>query len=280
VAGTECYDSAVLGSVADIVKATLVPGSTGFLVWGVLCGVALLHVRALERWARRWLVALSAAYILLSMPAVSFWLERGARPAYAPLDPAVDAHGATAVVVLGNGLVNYEDSGLAIESLTRRSAYNALECARLYRLLHPSLVIASGGLADPEVHRRSEAEAMRDALISLGVPREAIELESKSTNTADQARFVEPLLTGHRRFVLITTPIHMGRAMALFRSRGLDPVPAPSRIDYTGKLQQSALRFFPTSNALRASELAMYEYLGMAYAKSRGWLDAPHDAPQ
>lgn len=277
---TQCYDPAVLGSFADVVKATLVPGSTGFLVWGVLWGVALLHVRALEGWARRWLVALSAGYILLSMPAVSFWLERGTRPAYAPLDAAADARGATAVVVLGNGLVNYEDSGLAIESLTRRSAYNALEGARLYRLLHPSLVIASGGLADPEVHRRSEAEAMRDTLISLGVPREAIVLESKSTNTADQARFVAPLLTGHPRFVLITTPIHMGRAMALFRSRGLDPVPAPSRIDYTGKLQQSALRFFPTSNGLRASELAMYEYLGMAYARSRGWLDSPRDAPQ
>ena len=68
--------------------------------------------------------------------------------------------------------------------------------------------------------------------------------------------------------------------MALFRSRGLDPVPAPSHIDYTGKLQQSVLRFVPIRSALRASELAMYEYLGMAYARSRGWLDPPRDAPQ
>jgi uncharacterized SAM-binding protein YcdF (DUF218 family) len=252
----------------------------GLLVLGTLGGVALLFVRRLARWARLWLVFLSVTYLLLSIPAVSWWLERGTRPTYPAIATAAEARGATAIVVLGNGLVSYQESGLAIESLTRRSAYNALEGARLYRLLHPSLVIASGGLADAEMHRRSEAEALRDALASLGVPREAIVVETRSTNTADQAQFVGPLLRGHARFVLITTPIHMPRAMTLFRSRGLDPVPAPSRIDYTSAVQDSLLRFLPTSNALRASELSMYEYLGFAYAKTRGWMDLPQDAPQ
>jgi len=252
----------------------------GLLVFGTLAGVALLYVRRLTRWARLWLVFLSVSYLLLSMPAVSWWLERGTRPTYAPIATAAQARDATAIVVLGNGLVSYQESGLTVESLTRRSAYNALEGARLYRLLHPSTVIASGGLGDQEMHRRSEGEALRDALVSLGVPREVIVVETNSTNTADQAQFVAPLLHGHRRFVLITAPIHMPRALALFRSRGLDPVPGPSRIDYTSGFQDSMLRFLPTSNALRASELSMYEYLGFVYAKTRGWIDTPRDAPQ
>ena len=40
------------------------------------------------------------------------------------------------------------------------------------------------------------------------------------------------------------------------------------------------LRFVPSAGALRASELSMYEYLGMMYARSRGWLDPARDAPQ
>ncbi len=72
----------------------------------------------------------------------------------------------------------------------------------------------------------------------------------------------------------------MPRAVALFRSRGLNPLPAPSHIDYTGRVRDSMLRFVPSANALRASELSMYEYLGMVYAKSRGWLDPARDAPQ
>jgi uncharacterized SAM-binding protein YcdF (DUF218 family) len=268
----------VLNAAATVVKTTLVPGSMGLLLLGLLVGVMGLYVPSLERWARRWLLALCLLYLVLAMPVVSWRLERGIRP-YPPIDRPADGQRATAIVVLGNGLVSYAHDGLALESLTRRSAYNAMEGARLYRLLHPAVVIASGGLADPEVHRRSEAEAVRDALVSLGVPRSTIVLEAHSTNTAAQALLVAPLLRDHPRFVLVTTPIHMPRAVALFRSRGLEPVPAPSRIDYTGEWQTSALRFLPMGNALRASELSMYEYLGMAYAKSRGWVNPPPDAP-
>ena len=269
----------MLTAAADVVKA-FVPGSMALLVAGVLAGVAGLYVRRLERWARRWLVALCFLYLALGVPVVSQWLENGTHPSYHPIATAADAQGATAVVVLGNGIVSYQYEGLAVESLTRRTAFNAIEGARLYRLLRPSVVIASGGLADPDEFRRSEAEAVRDVLIRLGVPRDVIVIEPRSSNTAEQAELVPPLLRGHPRFALITTPIHMPRALALFRSRGVNPVPAPSHIDYTGRDRHSMLRFVPSANALRASELSMYEYLGMVYARSRGWLDPARDAPQ
>jgi uncharacterized SAM-binding protein YcdF (DUF218 family) len=269
----------VLIAAADLVK-DFVPGSMALLIAGVLAGVAGLYVRRLEPWARRWLVALCLFYLALGMPVVSQLLEKGTHPSYRPIASAADAAAATAVVVLGNGIVSYHYDGLAVESLTRRSAFNAIEGARLYRLLHPAVVIASGGLADPEEFRRSEAEAIRDVLIRLGVPREVVVIEPRSGNTAEQAERIAPLLRDHPRFTLVTSPIHMPRAVALFRSRGLNPVPAPSHIDYTGKAQDSFLRFVPSAHALHASELSIYEYLGMAYARSRGWLDPARDAPQ
>jgi len=270
----------VLRISAEIIKSGLVPGSIGFLVAGVVVGVLFLFVRRLERLARWWLMALSVLYIVLAIPVVSWSLERGRTSEYRPIEKPGDAAGASAVVVLGNGIVSYQYDGLAVESLTRRTAYNAIEGARLYRLLHPDLVIASGGLANPERLLRNEGEAVRDALVALGVPRDVIATETRSTNTAEQAAFVTPLLKGYTRFALVTTPIHMPRAMALFRSRGLHPVAAPSHIAYGGELRDSPARFLPSSNSLRASELSLYEYLGLAYARTRGWLNPPPDAPQ
>jgi len=273
------YDS-VVTIAADLVKLALIPGSMGLLVLGVLAGVVLLYVPALERWGRRWLVALCLLYLALAVPAVAARLENGTRPQYRPVASPGEAPGITAIVVLGNGIVSYAYEGLAVESLTRRTAYNAMEGARLYRLLRPRLVVASGGQADPSLLRRSEAEAVRDVLIGLGVPREVIAVESKSWNTATQAAQVAPLVRGHARFALVTSPIHMGRAMALFEAAGLHPVAAPSRIDYTPRNQPAIMWYVPSASALRASELSMYELFGMAYAQSRGWLDAARDAPQ
>jgi uncharacterized SAM-binding protein YcdF (DUF218 family) len=252
----------------------------GMLVLGVLAGVALLYVPALERWGRRWLVGLCLAYVALAVPAVAGWLENGSRPQYRPIASPGEVSGITAIVVLGNGIVSYAYEGLAVESLTRRTAYNAMEGARLYRLLRPRLVVASGGQADPSVLRRSEAEALRDVLVGLGVPREAIAVESRSWNTATQAEQVAPLLRGHARFALVTAPIHMGRAIALFETKGLHPVAAPSQIQYVPRNQPALMRYVPSASALRASELSMYELFGMGYAQSRGWLDAGRDTPQ
>jgi uncharacterized SAM-binding protein YcdF (DUF218 family) len=207
-------------------------------------------------------------------------LENGTRPQYRPAATPGAVPGVTAIVVLSNGIVSYAYEGLAVESLTRRTAYNAMEGARLYRLLRPRLVIASGGQADPRVLRRSEAEAVRDVLIGLGVPRDVIVVETRSWNTAMQAEYVAPLVRGHQRFALVTSPIHMGRAMALFEAAGLHPVAAPSQIQYTPRHPSPLMRFVPSASALRASELTMYEWLGSVYARSRGWTDAERDTPQ
>jgi uncharacterized SAM-binding protein YcdF (DUF218 family) len=263
---------------AGIVKGYLVPGSVGFLVVGVFAGVVLLYSSALVRWGRRWLLLLALLYVALGLPVVSQWLERGTRPVYRGVQTRADAAGATAIVVLGNGIVSYVAEPFAVEGLTRRTAFNIMEGARLYQLLEPPLLVASGGFADPERRRRSEAEAVRDGLVRLGVPADRVRLEPQSVNTHEQAVRVASMLADHRRIVLVTTPIHMPRAVTLFEAQGLQVVPSPSRIDYTPEAT-AADRFIPSASALRASELSIYEYLGLAYGWTRGWMDSTRDTP-
>ena len=170
--------------------------------------------------------------------------RRGSRTAPGPRTvrsrlPA-NAPGITAIVVLGNGIVSYEYEGLAVESLTRRTAYNAMEGARLYRLLHPRLVVASGGSGRPQraAPQRGRGPARRAHLARR--PARGDCCREQSWNTATQAAQVAPLVRGHARFALVTSPIHMARAMALFEAEGLHPVAAPSQIEYTPAQPASA----------------------------------------
>jgi uncharacterized SAM-binding protein YcdF (DUF218 family) len=90
---------------------------------------------------------------------------------------------------------------------------------------------------------------------------------------------MRPLLVQHSRFVLVTTPIHMGRALGYFRAQGMQPVPSPSPIDYMPEPMTLAEQFIPSPGSLRVSEISIYEFLGVAYGWTQGWL-AVREAPQ
>jgi uncharacterized SAM-binding protein YcdF (DUF218 family) len=108
--------------------------------------------------------------------------------------------------------------------------------------------------------------------VTLGVPEDHIEAESRSRTTREQGLFVADILRarGVRRFVLVTEANHMPRALATFRGLGLDPLPSPSPFlpeAPTGFLQQLRPRF----SALMLSDWASYEHLARIYYWLRGW---------
>jgi hypothetical protein len=94
------------------------------------------------------------------------------------------------------------------------------------------LVVASGGRAwrnahadarGPEGPLEVEADAMRRALVRLGVPKEVVVTERASRNTRDNARFSAMLLRrrGVSRVCVVTCSWHLPRALALFEAEGL-----------------------------------------------------------
>jgi uncharacterized SAM-binding protein YcdF (DUF218 family) len=185
---------------------------------------------------------------------------------------AANARGARTVIVLGNGAVTYTDGESQLPALTRRTSFNVMEGARLYRLLGAPRLILTGGIVNPEVQKQSEAEQMAEAMRKLGVPADALALESNSRNTYEQSVRVAAMVPAGSTVVLVTTPIHMPRTRQLFEARGLRVIPSPSRIDYSPAPSSPALRFIPNASSLRASELAFYEYLAIVNGRARGWL--------
>jgi uncharacterized SAM-binding protein YcdF (DUF218 family) len=262
-APTLSYDSRVVESLAALVK-TFIPGSLAFLLLIVGAGVALLFSPRTVAWGRRLLVLLLFAYLILASPLVATWLERGLHPSYPSINHARDALGARTVVVLGNGIVRYSDGDRAVHALTRRTAMNVLEGARLYQVLKPVRMIVSGGAPRGASPQGSEAFVMAEALATLGVPRGDIVLEPSSRNTREQSVLVAQLLKPRERIILVTTPLHMRRALADFAAQGCDAIPSPAQIEYTPETQSWRARLLPSMNTLRMSELVLYERLALA----------------
>ena len=256
----------------EIVKVSLVPGSISFLMTGVAIGAVLLFIPKLHRWGRWWLATLAAAYLLMATPLGTALLQRGLGPVYPSVQSAADAHGARTIVVLGNGVITYTEGGRVVGLPTRQTAWTVLEGARVYHLLDGATVIASGGIVVPGLQLEPEAVIIANELERLGVPRDHIVLDPTSVNTHEQSLKMETLVGRGTRMVLVTTPMHMPRAVALFRARGLDVVPSPSALAFRPPDMPKLLWLAPNPDSLWASRLAMYEYLAFAHGWSRGWL--------
>ena len=251
------------------IKEFLIPGSLLFLVLGLSIGVPLLFAgtRA-SRWGRRWLAALISLYAILCLQGTSNFLVYGLARPYGSIWTVAQAQGARTIVVLSNGVGGGRTSEQELAVVNLQSAYNALEAARLYRLLGESDVLASGGRPD-SLARAPESQALAAALETLGIPHARILQESTSQTTFQQAAHVGERLKGEgrMRFILVTTPEHMRRAVGVFMKQGLDPIPSVSGLVYGGSPV-----WLPTRSALRGSENAIYEYLAWCFYRLRGWL--------
>ena len=83
--------------------------------------------------------------------------------------------------------------------------------------------IVSGGQGRNEV--TSEAEAMKQYLLSCGIPEERIIKEDKSTNTRENLQFSKDLMLkdgGEARFLIATSNYHVLRAVLLAREMHMD----------------------------------------------------------
>jgi uncharacterized SAM-binding protein YcdF (DUF218 family) len=185
---------------------------------------------------------------------------------YLPLLSVKDLPEIRWIVVLGGG--HTSDPQLPANSQLGGSALSRLvEGIRLHNSLPGSKLILSGGaLYDPV----PEAKVLAEVALALRVERQNLILESLSKDTEEEARLIQEMI-GKDAFALVTSASHMPRAMGLFRKLGMHPIPAPT--DYgvkesTGE-EISPGKFFPGSTHLQNTEAAVYEYLGLAWAKLR-----------
>jgi uncharacterized SAM-binding protein YcdF (DUF218 family) len=178
---------------------------------------------------------------------------------------------AEAIVVLG-GVIHMPSAQHGHSALLDPSD-RLLEALRLYRAGKAPLVLCSGGNNPVFAANRPfpEAKIACQLLEEWGIPEQAVLLEDQSENTQENAAFSYRLLQarGIRRILLVTSAVHMPRAMAAFRKAGFEATPAPA--DFRTGWGSPFLGWLPNSNALQRSESALREWLGLLVYRLRGW---------
>lgn len=193
-----------------------------------------------------------------SLPATSNWVLGYLEDQHPPMS-IQDVSQAEAIVVLGGG-VSPASSGELYPNL-QSGADRVWHGARLFHASKAPLVLLTGG-SDPEHSATSEAEAMRQFMADLGVPKETMVLENRSRNTSQNAEYSAEFLAeeGVNRIILVTSAYHMPRAKRLFEAQGLEVVPVAT--DHEVLSRPLWRNLLPETSALDGSSRAIKEIVG------------------
>ncbi len=243
-----------------------------FCIALLLIGLILLWFTRRQRAGKIITTTAFALLLLLSYGPVPNFLLRRIESRHSPLlistgpEAAVPAEFSSVkwIVVLGGGHKS-DSSKTAATNLSPSTLYRLVEAIELHRRIPGSRLVVSGS----DVFRLdSEAAAMAKVAEGLGVERQNIVLEEQSDDTEEQAVFIKRIVGGDP-FIMVTSASHMARAVALFQKQGMNPRPAPTG----NRIVEATLMprdYYPHPGNLENSEVVVYEYLGMLWARLRG----------
>jgi uncharacterized SAM-binding protein YcdF (DUF218 family) len=235
--------------VAGLIKQ-FVPGSATFLLLALVAGTLTMFIwRPVRKQVLRALLSLMLAYVVLACPWTAHRLAAGLYGGSLNDQPEsfhFEASDRAAVAVFAG------DHGFA----------RLDQAVRLYHELQPRWVIVSGGTD------------FRNALARAGVPADRVLWDDHPINTRSQAVNLRAIVDDHGidEVLLVVSPLHMKRALGACLAAGIRVKPSPSARPHERLPMTGLASFVPSLEALRFSWEAIYEYMGLVYYYSRGWL--------
>ncbi|MBF0153748.1 MAG: YdcF family protein [Magnetococcales bacterium] len=238
--------------------------------------LALVVILSLYRWrpvaARRlgwgtvfllWMVSTSQMADIVALP-----LENR----YPPV-PVADLPSSDVIIILGGAIRGPSPPRLEVE-LTEASD-RVLHGFRLFQAKKASKILISGG-GQPV----PEAEFMARLLLLWGVPSTAILQERESLSTRENGLESQKIVSrlGMKKILLVTSALHMPRAMGVFQALKMDVTPATTDIVAPFAPRNSRYGFnlfpgmLPSPNALAYTTTASHEWAALWLYSYRGWL--------
>jgi uncharacterized SAM-binding protein YcdF (DUF218 family) len=132
------------------------------------------------------------------------------------------------------------------------------EVMRLYNKVPHLKIITSGRSI---VKKISEAKETQIRLVECGITKDDILMNEKAKDTQEEVEDLKKLI-GDTPFILVTSAYHLPRAMLMFKSNGLKPIPSPT--DFQIASSDSFLSI-PSPNQLNKTQMAWHEYIGIAW---------------
>ena len=179
------------------------------------------------------------------------------------------------IVVLAGGS-RYHERKQPSSQLKPPTTARVIEASILHRHFPGASFIVTG--------RPEETNGMAAMAVALGVPGERIIQESESRDSKDHPVKLETLIRTSDRFLLVTSALHMPRALAIFEGHGYEPVPAACDFwvypKFAAGNPYQSHNFVPLVENLYKTDLAFHELLGIAWAKMRRQTGEPEEASE
>lgn len=233
------------------------------VTWALLFMLAALFTswRQKQKWSMALTLLACLTLWLFSTTRVGQWLVECVENQFPPI-PVEELPQADAIVLLGGGIMH--PFGLRTGPELNDGGDRVFQAAELYHAGKAPYILVSGGQVFPQAGLQSEADYHVGYLIRLGVPREAIILESESRNTAENARNSLPILKerGARHVLLVTSAFHMPRSVLLFEGHGVKITPVSTDLRAPRGERPEILYWLPDADSLSLSQLAIRETMG------------------
>lgn len=245
-----------------LLTVLLMPLPFGFIV---LLIAACIFYKGYQRLAKGLGIGVLLTWFTLSLNPVSTKIA-------APLEyafPKYNQQTVHYVVVLG-GYHNSDDRMPISSLLSKTSLMRLTEGMRIYRL-NPGAKLLLSGYKSKDII--SNAKAMSKVAQSLGIPNSDIIIAEEPKDTAEEAQYwahyLNKRMLKDQNFALVTSAMHIPRAMYLFQNQGLQPIAAPTEYRTGGHHGLSWRSWFPNARSLTLVESAWHEYLGKLWAMIR-----------
>ena len=244
-----------------------------FLFTPVIWVFALLLLALLLRDTKRRKKTLIWAIALFYFFSNSFILEELNRIWEIPATKYKELKTYDAGIVLG-GILNYDVEFDRIQF--ERGADRLFQAVELYKTGAIKKIFFVGGSGSIEFSNIKEGVFVRRYLLTIGIPDKDIWIENESRNTRENAVFAERFLQQHEftggKFLLITSGMHMRRALACFKEVGINADP------YSVDRQASSERrftldhlFIPNVGTFASWDALIHEWIGIVVYKIQGY---------
>lgn len=152
------------------------------------------------------------------------------------------------------------------------AAERLIESAVLAKRLPHALVVFSGGARPGSV---DAGDAVAAYLASTGIAKSRIVIENRSRTTAENAHLTRELLNpqAEERWLLVTSAMHMPRAIGAFRHEGFQTLPWP--VDHRVSGPADLMRFHSRlGDGLNRTDDVVKEWIGLLVYRLTGRSDA------
>ena len=233
-------------------------------------GVVLaLLLWLLWRWLPRWLRAMGISGLaiagVLATPLGANALVTAVESRAATSAQCIGSPPST-IVLLGGGVDVSTDDPLDYRVLSPISVQRVFAATRLARQQPDAQIVITGD----SFWGVPESILMAQLLMELGIEPERIRQESAARTTWQNAQFTAALTPPvDRRIWLVTSALHMPRALYAFEQAGFNACAWPADSNVAGWISFGYL--LPASSAIAKTEAALHEMLG-EFAYRHGWL--------